>query len=217
LRSILTRAAAAAKSKLEAERLQIEQAKLLEAAESWAAQAAVQAAKLDERDKALTQQRVDAQARATEAAQRRQQAEQRRADAAHRKLEAEQALAATIAARVRIERDAAESRQKRLADSAQRNHLRNERYGLVVATAWHAARGTTGVLLIVAIALGIGVSALMTESRPPKESTALPSQPVERAAAIERASIPFFKTDKDLDAFALRVQQTPGPRDKSPQ
>jgi hypothetical protein len=125
-------------------------------------------------------------------------------------------LAATIATRVGIERDAAESRQERLADSAQRKRLRNDRYGLVLASAWHAARSTTGVLLAVAIALGIGVAALMTESRTPKESTAVVSQPVTRAAGIERATVLFFKTDKDLDAFAVRVQPMPEPRDKSP-
>jgi len=62
--------------------------------------------------------------------------------------------------------------------------------------------------LIIAIALVIGANALMTESQPPIELTATASQ---------RAPVFFFKTDKDLDAFALRVQQTPAPRDKSPQ
>ena len=180
---------------------------MLEVAESRAAYAAAEAAKFDERDKALTQHRVDAQARATEAAQRRQQAEHG-ARCGAPQLEAT-ALAARSPRASRSTQPA--ERQKQLADSAQRKHLRNERYGLVLARAWHAARGTTGVFLIIAIALVIGANALMTESQPPIELTATASQPIKRAPVL------FFKTDKDLDAFALRVQQTPAPRDKSPQ
>src|SRR6185503_3780764 len=126
------------------------------------------------------------------------------ADVARRKLEAEQALAATRAARVRVEGDTAESRQKQLADSAQRKRLRNERYVSILTRTWQAARGPTVVVSIIAMALVIGVNAFMPESQPPKELDAPVSQPVSKpAAGIHRAAIAFFKTDKDLDAFAV--------------
>jgi hypothetical protein len=65
-------------------------------------------------------------------------------------------------------------------------------------------------LLVVVFALGIGAHSLVSQPQLPQPPSAMASQPIKRAARIERAIAPVLKADKDLDAFAARVGQMQG-------
>lgn len=198
----IARVAETSKTWLEVEAKQLEQAQALEAEYEKAALAAENVAQMEEQARQAAEKRLALQERASELAQRLQQAEGRRAVATHAKLETEKALAVVETAHAAARRMVDEIRDQRLVDDAELYRLRSNRYRRLAA---NVVRGASAGLVLLAFALGVGVSALIGVWRSP--SSTLATHPVARAGKSVRQDHPVLKMDRDADAFAARANK----------
>jgi hypothetical protein len=136
--------------------------------------------------------------------------------AVRQKIEAEQALAASIAQRKRLEWDSAASREKRAADSAELRQMRKSHYVQAFARLMLAARSVPALLLVAAFALGIGVSAVVSNSLLAEKSAVQASAPSQETDVKRRASVRVLKMDDDLSGFSARVSANPQARPPLP-
>jgi len=114
-------------------------------------------------------------------------------------------LAASIAQRKRLEWDTAASREKRAADSVELRQMRKSRYVQALARLMQPARSVPALLLVVAFALGIGVSAVVSNSLLPEKSVVQASARSQETDVKGRASVRALKMDDDLSGFSARV------------
>ena len=192
------------KSRIETAKRQTDQSKALRVAESRAARTARAAATLAERERSVAQKRAAAAQRLTEKAQLRQQAQERKAKAVRQKIEAEQALEASIEKQKRIEQVAAQNRKDRAAASATLRQMRKSRYIQTVVKLVQPVRNAPALLLVLALTLGVGGVALVSNSLSPESSGQLASTRSLGTGASGSTNTFALKMDNDLSASSVQ-------------
>lgn len=113
-------------------------------------------------------------------------------------------MAASIERRTRLERDTVESRENRVAGSAKLRQMRKSRYVRAIAGLLSPVRKLPALSLAIAFALGIGISAIVSNSLSPEKSTQQASARTLNAGAIRGAHTLTLKMDDDLSGFPAR-------------